>query len=98
MSLLSLTAKKKKEQTELFIREYMRIQPISREEYDRHRCEEAKSAQTIINYNQASTWTALRTLLKLPVFPIRRDPHKMKLTVDIHHDFDPTDDFYDFLL
>lgn len=93
-----LIAKQMAQETELFVHEYYRIKPRSREEYDRQRCAAAKSAQTIINYNQASSWTSLRTLLELPVFPKNRDTHKVKLTVDLHHDFHPEDDIYDNLL
>ena len=84
-------ARERAAQTALFIREYHRIQPQSRAAYDRQRSPAAKSAQTIMRYNRAATWTALRRLLKLPTFPPNRTPHQAAFRVEIHHDFDPAE-------
>lgn len=88
-------AKQHKQQTELFIREYHRIKPHSREDYDRKRSSGLMSSQTIMIYNNAPTWTQLRLHLGLPKYPATSDIKKLHLCVDIHHDFSPEDELFD---
>lgn len=99
--LLNLTdrmAQQKQQQTTLFISEYQRIKPVSREDYDRQRKPGTRCGQTIMVYNNLTSWSSLLLLLNLPKYQARKDTRGSALSVEIFHDFDPTDSIYDSLL
>ena len=74
--LLNLSDKierQKQQQITLFISEYQRIKPVSREDYDRRRRPGTKCGQTIMIYNNLTSWSSLLLLLKLPKYQARND-------------------------
>jgi len=67
--LLNLSDKierQKQQQITLFISEYQRIKPASREDYDRQRSPGTRCGQTIMVYNNLTSWSSLLQLLNLP--------------------------------
>ena len=61
-----------KEQTELFIKEYMRIQSKSSEMFNKEKTSECKGWFTIAKYNDVKTWGDLLKKLDLRIFSGRR--------------------------
>ena len=90
--------RQRQQQTTLFINEYQRIKPVSREDYDRQRKPGTRCGQTIMVYNNLTSWSSLLLLLNLPKYQARKDTRGRTLSVEICHDFDPADSIYDCLL
>lgn len=75
--------------TEAFVREYLRIQPISAEDYNARRSPASLSWFTIAIYNHTRRWRILLEKLDLPVFSGRDvSMGKTEFKVNIISDYD----------
>ena len=60
--------------TEDFIREYLRIQPVSAEDYNARRTHPSRGWYAIAKYNHTRRWRILLEKLNLPIYNNRGTP------------------------
>lgn len=78
-----------KEATEAFVREYLRIQPVSAEDYNARRAHPSMGWSAIARYNHTRRWRILLEKLGLPIYSSRSVPDaKQQLKVNIILDTD----------
>lgn len=79
--------------TEDFIREYLRLRPVSAEDYNARRARPSRSWYTVAVYNHTRRWRALLEKLELPVYSRRGEPEDMpRLAVKVISDYDLEDE------
>ena len=77
------------EATEAFVREYLRIQPVSAEDYNARRSHPSMGWSAIARYNHTRRWRILLEKLELPVYNNRDVPKgKTAFKVNIISDYD----------
>jgi len=77
------------EATEAFVREYLRIQPVSAEDYNARRAHPSLGWSAIARYNHTRRWRILLEKLELPVYNNRAVPRgKVEFKVNIISDYD----------
>ncbi|MBQ7737456.1 MAG: hypothetical protein IJT62_06435 [Oscillospiraceae bacterium] len=79
--------------TEEFIKEYLRIQPTSAEDYNARRAHPSRGWFAIAKYNHTRRWRILLEKLNLPVYNNRgTPPSPPKLTVRVISDYNFEDE------
>ena len=74
--------------TEDFIREYLRIQPVSAEDYNARRTHPSRGWYSIAKYNHTRRWRILLEKLNLPVYNNRGTPNSVpQLKVRVISDY-----------
>ena len=75
--------------TEDFIREYLRIQPVSAEDYNTRRTHPSRGWYAIAKYNHTRRWRILLEKLNLPIYNNRGAPNSVpQLKVRVISDVD----------
>ena len=77
--------------TQEFIREYLRIQPVSAEDYNARRTHPSKGWYSIAKYNHTRRWRILLEKLNLPIYNNRGKPNstpQLKVRVISDYNFD----------
>ena len=77
--------------TQDFIREYLRIQPVSAEDYNARRTHPSRGWYAIAKYNHTRRWCILLEKLNLPIYNNRGTPNsvpQLKVRVILDYDFD----------
>lgn len=75
--------------TQAFIREYLRIQPVSAEDYNARRTHPSRGWYAIAKYNHTRRWRILLEKLNLPIYNNRGTPNsipqlKVRVISDYH--------------
>ena len=79
--------------TEDFIREYLRIQPVSAEDYNARRAHPSHGWYAIAKYNHTRRWRILLEKLKLPIYNNRGTPNNVpQLKVRVISDYNFEDE------
>ena len=76
--------------TEEFVREYLRIRPVSAEDYNVRRARPSLSWFTIARYNHTRRWRILLEKLELPVYnngDVAKDKPNFKVNIISDYDF-----------
>ena len=77
--------------TQAFIREYLRIQPVSAEDYNARRTHPSRGWYAIAKYNHTRRWRILLEKLNLPIYNNRGTPNsspQLKVRVISDYNFD----------
>ena len=77
--------------TQVFIREYLRIQPVSAEDYNARRTHPSRGWYAIAKYNHTRRWRILLEKLNLPVYNNRDVPNstpQLKVRVISDYNFE----------
>lgn len=82
----------RREVTEAFVREYLRLRPVSARDFDARRARSSPGWQTAARCNHTRRWRALLEKLALPVYGGRdaaREKTEFKVNVISDYDFKP---------
>ena len=77
--------------TQAFIREYLRIPPVSAEDYNARRTHPSRGWYAIAKYNHTRRWRILLEKLKLPIYSNRGVPNstpQLKVRVILDYNFE----------
>ena len=79
--------------TQEFIREYLRIRPVSAEDYNARRTHPSRGWYSIAKYNHTRRWRILLEKLNLPIYNNRgAPPSTLQLKVRVISDYDFEDE------